>query len=96
MDSIIDNAHIAVHKLGSEVAQKVSDFDIHSHTHHGLPCAPGLHPKSEHRYGSFAGQRSGNGAKWFVDGCDYMWAISEALMTAKESIWILDCKLSFI
>ena len=32
--------------------------------------------------------------KWYVDACGYMWAVSKALETARESIWILDWWLS--
>ncbi|KAK8231929.1 hypothetical protein HDK90DRAFT_467144 [Phyllosticta capitalensis] len=50
---------------------------------------------SKHRFMSFAPQRqSGNDAKWFVDACGYMWAVSVALERAQESIWILDWWLS--
>lgn len=50
---------------------------------------------SKHRFMSFAPQRqSGNDAKWFVDACGYMWAVSVALERAQESIWILDCETS--
>ena len=46
----------------------------------------------QNRYDSFAVQRSDNDAKWYVDGCGYMWAVSRALEHATTSIWILDCK----
>ena len=46
------------------------------------------------RFHSFAPQRVGNDAKWYVDGCGYMWAVSVALEEARESIWILDWWLS--
>jgi phospholipase D1/2 len=46
------------------------------------------------RFHSFAPQRMGNDAKWYVDGCGYMWAVSVALEEAQESIWILDWWLS--
>ncbi|KAL1619800.1 hypothetical protein SLS54_006396 [Diplodia seriata] len=49
---------------------------------------------ADHRYLSFAPKRHDNNVKWFVDGCGYMWAVSEALERAKESIWILDWWLS--
>lgn len=66
---------------------------------------PGEHTESHHspfhhlhigsnRYKSFAPPRTGNNAKWYVDGCTYMWAISMALENAKESIFILDWWLS--
>lgn len=46
------------------------------------------------RYASFASEKSGNNAKWYIDGCGYMWAVSRAIEGAKESIWILDWWLS--
>jgi phospholipase D1/2 len=51
----------------------------HSHTHAGEECH-GHHPEehSVNRYQSFAPQSSGH-AKWYVDGCSYFWAVSEAI-----------------
>lgn len=49
---------------------------------------------SNNRYQSFAPPRQGNDAKWYVDGCGYMWAVSVAIEEAQESIWILDWWLS--
>ena len=49
---------------------------------------------ARNRYASFASEKTGNDAKWYVDGCGYMWAVSRALEGAKESIWILDWWLS--
>ncbi|KAK0103164.1 hypothetical protein ONS96_005771 [Cadophora gregata f. sp. sojae] len=46
------------------------------------------------RFDSFAPLRTGNEAKWYVDGCGYMWAVSVAIEEARESIWILDWWLS--
>ena len=46
------------------------------------------------RFDSFAPPRTGNEAKWYVDGCGYMWAVSVAIEEARESIWILDWWLS--
>ncbi|KZV71453.1 phospholipase D [Peniophora sp. CONT] len=43
-----------------------------------------------HRFQSFAGERSQNFVKWHIDGCDYFWALSEMLDSAKECIFILD------
>lgn len=45
-------------------------------------------------YDSFASQKGGNNVKWYVDGCSYFWAVSLALESARESIWILDWWLS--
>lgn len=46
------------------------------------------------RFESFAPPRTSNEAKWYVDGCGYMWAVSVAIEEARESIWILDWWLS--
>ncbi|WYZ46353.1 hypothetical protein EsH8_IX_000578 [Colletotrichum jinshuiense] len=66
----------------------------HAHTHMGHQCHE-HHPAdhAENRYQSFAPQSSGN-AKWYVDGCSYFWAVSEAIEQARESIYILDWWLS--
>ncbi|KAJ4289238.1 hypothetical protein N0V90_011580 [Kalmusia sp. IMI 367209] len=47
-----------------------------------------------HRFDSFAPERDGNLVKWYVDGRDYFWAVSEALNQAKETIYIADWWLS--
>lgn len=47
-----------------------------------------------HRFNSFAPERNGNLVKWYVDGRDYFWAVSEALDRAKETIYIADWWLS--
>ena len=50
-------------------------------------------PKQEaNRFDSFAPNREQNEVKWFVDGCNYFYAVSKAIENAKETIWILDCK----
>lgn len=60
--------------------EKPSVLPLHTHTN---------------RFNSFAPIRhTGNDAKWYVDGCGYMWAVSVAIEEAKESIWILDWWLS--
>ncbi|KAK2745422.1 hypothetical protein FQN57_003765 [Myotisia sp. PD_48] len=77
--------------IGSEVAQRIgSNIDPHGYATYGS----GGSSTTKHRYASFAPQRNHNDAKWYVDGCSYMWAVSRALETAKEYIWILDWWLS--
>lgn len=49
---------------------------------------------NEHRFQSFAPERQGNKIKWYVDGRDYFHAVSMALETAKETIYIEDWWLS--
>ncbi|KAM0506840.1 hypothetical protein ACHAPB_002907 [Verticillium nonalfalfae] len=50
--------------------------------------------RDEHRYDSFFPERDGNIIKWYVDGRDYFWAVSEALEAAQETIYICDWWLS--
>ncbi|KAK2614828.1 hypothetical protein N8I77_001626 [Diaporthe amygdali] len=47
-----------------------------------------------HRFKSYFPERDGNLIKWYVDGRDYFWAVSEALDRAKEVIYIEDWWLS--
>lgn len=47
-----------------------------------------------HRFKSFAPIHDGNRVKWYVDAMDYMWAVSEALEKATETIYIADWWLS--
>lgn len=88
--SLFEKLHGAVHGLGSELTQKISGRPVSDAS---ASVTGGTQDNSQHRYGSFAGQKAGNDVKWYVDGCGYMWAVSRALEQAKESIWILDCKL---
>lgn len=44
-----------------------------------------------HRFRSFANVRHHNSAKWYSDGHDYFWALSEILESAKESIYVRSC-----
>ncbi|KAJ9118196.1 hypothetical protein QFC22_004100 [Naganishia vaughanmartiniae] len=50
--------------------------------------------RDQHRFRSFAPVRSGNVVKFHIDGKDYFWAMSEAIDSAKESIFIMDWWLS--
>ncbi|TLD28039.1 phospholipase D/nuclease [Venturia nashicola] len=94
--SLFDKMHSAVHSLGSELKSKLNIADIHSHTHQAAnECHEGAHEEyTEHRYLSFSPPREGNDAKWYVDACGYMWAVSKALEEAKDTVWILDWWLS--
>lgn len=50
---------------------------------------------TQNRFDStFVGPKPGNDVKWYVDGCSYMWAVSQALESARQTIWILDWWLS--
>jgi len=62
---------------------------------YGAPGESGLPAQqTENRFDSFAREKTGNGVKWYVDGKDYMYAVSIAIENARQSIWILDCTFS--
>ncbi|PUU74397.1 hypothetical protein B9Z19DRAFT_1068231 [Tuber borchii] len=62
---------------------------------YGAPGESGLPAQqTENRFDSFAREKIGNGVKWYVDGKDYMYAVSIAIENARQSIWILDWWLS--
>lgn len=71
MDAIIDEVEDGL--------ENIFHGEKHSHTHLGVWCKE-LHPKHHilNRYDSFAPQSSGH-VKWYVDGCSYFWAVSQAL-----------------
>lgn len=95
MSFVFDKLHETVHNIGTDIKEKfTSTEDAEEQPHSSSQCSDGAHSKDQHRFFSFAPQRSGNNAKWFVDGCGYMWAVSVALEQARESIWILDWWLS--
>ena len=48
----------------------------------------------QHRFDSFAPIREGAKVKWYVDGKDYFFAVSQAILTAKSEIYIEDWWLS--
>lgn len=72
---------------------KVGGDEAQGHSQ-SSPFSFGHQQPSADRFHSFAPIRSRNDAKWYVDGCSYMWAVSVALEEATESIWILDWWLS--
>lgn len=65
--------------LGSVGSAFSKEEEKHSHSHHGETCNH-LHPEdhTNNRFHSFAPESSGN-VKWYVDGCSYFWAVSEAI-----------------
>lgn len=53
----------------------------------------------KHRYDSFAAVRHDAQVKFFIDGQNYCWAVSEAIENAKECIyiedwWLVSCLLA--
>ncbi|KAK0267904.1 hypothetical protein LTR35_015962 [Friedmanniomyces endolithicus] len=103
MSSLFSKLKGAVHDAKSSMKPKEDQGQVqanaqpgkqtHLHTHNSGVCSDG-DSHHLHRFQSFAPQREGNDAKWYVDGCGYFWAVSVALEQARESIWILDWWLS--
>ncbi|PYH41596.1 putative phospholipase D (PLD) [Aspergillus saccharolyticus JOP 1030-1] len=76
--------------LGNEFAQKIGTaLDPQAYAEYGS-----TKPQTQNRFGSFAPERQGNEVKWHVDGCAYFYAVSKALESARDYIWILDWWLS--
>ncbi|KKA29605.1 hypothetical protein TD95_000713 [Thielaviopsis punctulata] len=48
----------------------------------------------QHRFESFFPERENNNIKWYVDGRNYFWAVSQALEQATETIYLADWWLS--
>lgn len=95
MSFIFDKLEKAIHDVGREIKTKIDDrLEKRTQSHEPGVCSDGAHSNTEHRFESFAPQRDGAQAKWFVDGAGYFWAVSVALEQARESIWILDWWLS--
>ena len=49
---------------------------------------------NSNRYHSFAEERDGSRAKWFIDGEDYMSAVADAIESAREEIMITGWQMS--
>ncbi len=98
--SFFENAKNAFDTFASDIKKKVDEIqntdepeaDSQANAGHSSPVLQSQN--GGNRFGSFAPPRKGNDAKWFVDGCGYMWAVSIAIEEARESIWILDWWLS--
>lgn len=93
MSGLLGKVQGTVAGFGSDFAQRIGTaLDPQAYAEYGQPSKP----QSQHRFGSFAPDRQGNDVKWYVDGCSYFYAVSRALETARESIWILDCKFASV
>lgn len=90
---MLHHLRVEAHDVISNLSNLKHKF-THSHTHESHEtCSAGTHDTGN-RFDSFAPKRDGNAIKWYVDGCSYFWAVSEALERATQSIWILDWWLS--
>lgn len=85
LSSFLDRFEETVSDVGSQLAQRIgTTIDADAYAGYGSNNNAG------NRFGSFAPSRGNNEVKWHVDGFTYFWAVSRALETAQESIWILD------
>lgn len=88
LSSFLDKFEETVSGVGSQLAQKIgTTIDADAYAGYGSSG----NANSRNRFGSFAPTREANDVKWHVDGFTYFWAVSRALETARDSIWILDC-----
>lgn len=84
---LIDPSHKPPTQYGNQPSGQIGS------TYANMPAGPGQ-PAVKNRFDAFASEKPGNDVKWYVDGCGYFWAVSQALERAKHSIWILDWWLS--
>lgn len=88
LSSLLNKFEETVSDVGAQLAQKIgTTIDADAYAGYG----PSNTAASKNRFGSFAPPRENNDVKWHVDGFTYFWAVSRALETARDSIWILDC-----
>lgn len=81
------------HKVG-KIFNVVNPNHRHDEAHEQATDRKRSKITESHRFKSFAPVHDGNRVKWYVDGVDYMWAVSEALEQATETIYIADWWLS--
>ena len=97
---LLGTLHSTIHNIGTDVANLLGpDNRPPGQSTNKPPGQSGYSsysnaPQGNTRFESFAPERPGNDVKWYVDGCGYFWAVSQALEGARESIWILDWWLS--
>jgi hypothetical protein len=90
LDSFTKGLSEALHGYARNIFPATSTYSNSATGAGWQPAAP--EATTGNRFESFAPVRNGNAAKWYVDGKDYMYAVSVALENARETIWILDCK----
>ncbi|OQD70485.1 hypothetical protein PENDEC_c023G02317 [Penicillium decumbens] len=81
------------HKVG-KFFNIINPNHRHDEEHEQITDAKRTKICQSHRFESFAPIREGNNLKWYVDALDYLWAVSEALEQATETIYIADWWLS--
>jgi phospholipase D1/2 len=87
MAEILHKAEDGLKQLETDLIEEANKF-----FGRGSPTNTAASAKPGNRFSSFAPRTYGNQAKWYVDGCGYFWAVSEAIAAAKKSIYILDCE----
>ncbi|KPI38498.1 Phospholipase D1 [Cyphellophora attinorum] len=100
-DKLFGALHGTIHSIGSDIAGLMGDRPAEQPSQGQYQSqnqwqqsqswqAGSVQGPQKNRYDSFASERSGNDVKWYVDGAGYFYAVSLALESARESIWILD------
>ncbi|KAK4058234.1 hypothetical protein OIO90_000973 [Microbotryomycetes sp. JL221] len=77
-------------RLKESVAYAVNPNHRHDEAHEQEQDRIREEIRQGHRFRSFADVKEGNDIKWFINGHDYFWAVSEILEQAKEIICIAD------
>lgn len=91
-DAKIKTIHLK-HKIG-KLANIVNTNHRHDEEHEQATDRKRTAICESNRFQSFFPERDSNNIKWYVDGRDYMWAVSVGLESAKETIYIEDWWLS--
>ncbi|GAA6031278.1 hypothetical protein NBRC10512_003294 [Rhodotorula toruloides] len=86
----VDKLAVRADRLKESVAYAVNPNHRHDEEHEKAEDEMRRRICESHRFGSFAGVREGNAVKWYLNGHDYFYALSEILDEARETIWILD------
>ncbi|KAI0482500.1 phospholipase D/nuclease [Xylariaceae sp. FL0804] len=81
------------HQIG-KLANLFNPQHRHDEEHEKATDEKRANIRRQHRFESYFPERDGNLIKWYVDGRNYFWAVSQALEQAKETIYIADWWLS--
>ncbi|KAF8936921.1 hypothetical protein BGZ58_003523 [Dissophora ornata] len=84
----IGNSHRKIEMKGEHNREMIEWMD---HFHKMQQSSPWVKP---HRFGSFAPEREDAKVRYYVDGKDYFHAVSDAILAAKNEIYIADWWLS--
>ncbi|KAF9921945.1 hypothetical protein FBU30_007990 [Linnemannia zychae] len=84
----IGNSHRRIEIKGDRSREMVEWFEFFQKMQNNSPWV------KSHRFGSFAPERENAKVRYYVDGKDYFHAVSDAILAAKNEIYIADWWLS--